>query len=92
VVSVTEAVERDIKAISRRDKALADSALAALALSLAAELDNQGNSATSKSMCAKTLLDALERLQELAPDEETKDNLDDLSARRAARLARRTGT
>ena len=90
--SVEEAVQRDIAAIARRDSSLASSALAATALSMARELDDKGNSATSKSMCAARLLDTLDRLRELAPEEETKDNLDDLSARRAARLARRSGT
>jgi hypothetical protein len=59
-------------------------ALAASALSLARELDDPRNSATSKSMCAKTLLEILDRLRALhrAPDE-----LDELRALRAARRA-----
>lgn len=85
-VSVAEAVRRDLQALSRRDELLASSALAASALALAGEMDAD-NSATSKSMCARALQDVLDRLRELAPPVEEGDDLDDLSARRAARLA-----
>lgn len=84
--------EGDVVAAVRRDLAafgdLADSALGASALALARELDEPGNSATSKSNCAKALIETLDRLRELAPPpEEARDQLDDLSARRAARRA-----
>jgi hypothetical protein len=85
VASVAEAVQRDIEAIRRRDADLADSALAASALALACEIDAEGNSATSKSMCARELRDTLDRLRELAPKTKTKDRVDDLSDRRAKR-------
>src|SRR4051794_21630964 len=84
---VVDAVQRDLAAIAKLDKDLARSGLAASALALAKELDNPENSATSKSMCARALTEQLDHLRELAPDEEKGDKLDDLSARRAARLA-----
>lgn len=59
--------------------------LAALALALAAEVDNPENSATSKSMCGRTLLETLKQLRELAPPAEKEDKLDELSDRRARR-------
>lgn len=85
---VVKALERDLAEIRKRAPDLAASALAASALALAKELDKPGNSATSKSMCARSLLDTLERLRELVPPDEEKDKLDDISARREARRAR----
>lgn len=82
-VTVVEAVERDLRRLPTN---LARSALAASALQLAREMDNRGNSATSKSMCSRSLLDTLDRLRELTPPEEEKDGLDELNARRAARV------
>jgi hypothetical protein len=85
--NVTEAVARDLDKLRERSPELAESTLAATAARLACELENPFNSATSKSMCARSLIEALERLFEQAPDEEQGDRLDDLSARRAARIA-----
>ena len=85
--SVLEAVDRDLARLRTVDSDLASSALALTARRLAGELDNAGNSATSKSMCAKALLDVLDRLRELTPKAAEKDALDDLAARRATRLA-----
>ncbi len=82
-MSVVEAVERDLKKLP---KELAESALGASALSLAAEMD-QPNSATSKSMCARALLETLDRLRSLAPPKREEDELDDLRTRRAKRKA-----
>lgn len=84
-MSVYEAVERDLAKIRRRSEELADSALAATALAMAAEIDAD-NSATSKSMCAARLTETMDRLRELAPAEQEGDYLDDLAARRTARL------
>lgn len=84
--TVIEAAQRDIESVRKRDAELADSALAASAVALAYEIENPYNSATSKSMCARELRDTLDRLRELAPKAKEKDGLDDLSARRAARL------
>ena len=84
---VSAAVERDLKALAKRAAGVDKSSLAATALMLARELDNAGNSATSKSMCARVLVDVFDRLEALVPENEETDSLDDLSARRAARLA-----
>lgn len=84
---VAQAVERDIAAIAKHSPDLARSALAASTMALAREMDNAGNSATSKSMCAKALLETLDRLRELLPTDQEADELDDLAARRARRIA-----
>ncbi len=86
-MSVTAAVERDIAAIRKRDPALADSTLAALALSLAGLVDDPKASATSKSMNAHQLRDTTIKLRELAPPEELGDRLDDIAKQRAKRRA-----
>jgi hypothetical protein len=82
-----EAMERDLERIRRVAPELADSVLAASAKAMARELDDP-NSATSKSMCARALLDTMDRLRELTPVEERSDALDDLTARRTARRTR----
>lgn len=84
--SVVEAVEHDLALIRQAAPELAESALAASLLVLAGELDNSRNSATSKSMCARALLDTMEKLRELVPPGEEEDSLDELRARRAARI------
>lgn len=85
-LTAVAAVRRDLADIAKRDPRLAESGLAATALALASELDAK-NSATSKSMCARALVEALEKLRALAPEEEAHDQLDSLAARRAARIA-----
>jgi hypothetical protein len=82
---VADATRRDLEEIAKRDPALARSTLAMSALCLAREMDSSGNSATSKSMCAKTLLDTMARLVELAPPAATKDGIDELKQRRDGR-------
>lgn len=84
VVSVVDAVRRDLVSLGGD---LGESALAATALALAAELDDPGNSATSKSMCARALNETMERLRALVPEEPAGkvSKLDELRARRAAR-------
>jgi hypothetical protein len=84
---VTAAVERYLDQLRKRAPDVADSPLAASALAMARELDSAGNSATAKSMCARSLHDAMDRLRELIPPDEETDQLDDLAARRATRLA-----
>jgi hypothetical protein len=83
---VEVAVKGDIARFAAADPALAKSGLAASAIALAREIDDPNNSATSKSMCAGKLLDALDRLRELAPParEETE-----LERRRRERSERR---
>ena len=86
-MSVVEAVKRDIEQIRKRDPALAESTLAALALALAEEIDEPSNSATSKSMNAHQLRDTTVKLRELCPPEKVRDNVDELRRRRASRRA-----
>ena len=57
-------------------------------MTLARELDAAGNSATAKSMCARALLDVMDRLRELAPPEEEADAVSSIGVQRAKRLAR----
>lgn len=87
-LAVVEAAEREVAAIRQRDPGLADSALAASAVALAYEIANPYNSATSKSMCAREMRDTLDRLRELAPEEDHADSLDELKQRRAERQAK----
>jgi hypothetical protein len=86
--TVTAAVRHDLALLRVRAAELADSALAASALVLAEQLDAPKTSATSKSMCAKALREAMDRLFELAPPRKEEDGIDQLSARRAARRGR----
>jgi hypothetical protein len=65
------------------------SPLAAMALTLASELDSSSNGGTSKSMVAKSMQDVLKELRELAPLEQAKDDVDDLREQRRKRLAGR---
>ena len=87
MVSVRAAVERELEDLGD----LSEGALAALALAMADEIDNAGNSATSKAMCAGRLHDAMDRLRELAPPKQERTKLDELGDRRAKRQ-RRTKT
>jgi hypothetical protein len=84
-MTVFAATERDLAAIRSHAPEIADSALAATALSLAAEMDAD-NSATSKSMCARALADILQQLKALVPEEVKGDGIDEIAARRAKRL------
>ena len=86
-MSVSDAIEKELAELPDE---LANSALAAVALSLGRELDSSGNSATSKSMNARVLFDVLLKLRDLAPKEEAKDDLDELAERRRRRLAYRS--
>lgn len=85
---VIAAVRRDIDGLVARDPSIEGAALAAVALVLAAELDKTDISATAKSMCAKSLMDALERLREMVPARVLDDAVDDLTARRDERIAK----
>ena len=67
---------------------LEDSALAASAMALARAIDDEENSATSRSLCAGRLAEALDRLRELNPPQEGATPLDEIQARRDRRLAR----
>lgn len=87
LMTVAAATQRDIDKLAERDSSIATCGLAALALALAREMD-EDNSATSKSMCARALAETLDRLQAMAPAEEAADFIDELNARRAASAAR----
>lgn len=80
---VEMAVRRDL---ARMPEDLAGSALAMSAVALAREIDGM-NSATSKSMCARALQDALRELRGLMPEEVVVDEVDELARRRADRRA-----
>lgn len=86
-MNVVDAVQRDLDQIKRRDPRLAESALAASALALAADLDNPRTTANARAQAAKVLLETLDRLRMLVPPAEQEDAVDDLSAKRAARRA-----
>jgi hypothetical protein len=87
-LTVAGAVRRDLAEIAQRDRALASSTLAMSALRLAREMDGGENSATSKSMCAKALLDTMDRLRELAPAVRQEDAIDQLAKKRQQRRAK----
>jgi hypothetical protein len=87
-LTVVDAVHDELDAIAKLDADLARSGFAASALALAQALDDPENSATSKSMCARALLDALDRLRELAPEEKKDGKVDEISERRATRRRR----
>lgn len=75
---VRAGVEHDLAGIAVREADLVKGGLAATARAMADQIDDPGNSATSKSMCAKALRDCLDQLQALAPREEQPDDLDAL--------------
>ena len=86
-MSVHAAVSKDIDALEEQHPGIKDTALAAMALALAVELDDPE---TSKSAGTRTLLDVLDRLHKSitsGPDgEEPKQNdLDRVRARRTTR-------
>lgn len=84
---VVEGVERELKAIAKRDSALANSALAGSAHALAREIDSPQSSPNAKAACGKELRETLARLHELAPEEAKKGQLHDIRSGRSARLA-----
>ena len=90
-MSVLEGVDRELAEVAKRNRALADGALAESARAMARALDNGENSATSRSMCAKELRDTMTALRDLAPPVPERTRLDELGDRRAKRLARKAG-
>jgi hypothetical protein len=81
--TVAAGVERDLAALPGD---LGKSGLALSALELARQLDGDG-SAAAKAACARALARALSELREMSPASES-DVFDDLTARRAARVAK----
>ncbi|PTL55742.1 hypothetical protein [Paraconexibacter algicola] len=83
--SVRAAVLRDLAAIRKADAALADGGLAALAVSLAEQMDSPGTTGTERASCARALTQALAELRELAPPKKKEDAVDELKQRREQR-------
>lgn len=85
--SVRASVERELK--EELPARLAKSAIAATALAMAREIDAPANSATSKSLCAARLVEAMDRLHALAAEErQAGSRLDEIAKRREERLGR----
>jgi hypothetical protein len=87
-LTVVDAVHDELDQIAKLDPKLAVSGFAASAIALAQALDDPGNSATSKSMCARSMFDALDRLRELAPEEKRSSKVDEIGEHRAKRRRR----
>ena len=82
---VIGAMLSELEDLASRDKRLAGSALAATALAMAYEVEHPYNSATSKSMCAAKLMEAIRELRELCPPEVKRDRIDEVNERRERR-------
>lgn len=89
--AVANRVKADLADLRSRAPGVADSALGAMALAMALEIDRPKNSATSKSMCNRELRDTLNQLRELAPAKPEADGLDQLNAQRVKRRSRKSG-
>lgn len=83
---VVEGVERELKEIRKRDKELADSALAGSVFALAREIDSPTTSPNAKAACVKEMRETLGKLHGQVP-EETKGRLHAIQSGRADRLA-----
>jgi hypothetical protein len=83
-MDVFEAVDAEVAALGRDAEG---SAMAATARALARELDDPGTSATSKSMCAKALVDVMREIRSLAPPKVEEDEIERARKRRADRQA-----
>lgn len=90
--TVVAAVRRDLDALAQRGdegRALAIGAHAMTALALAKSIDHERTSPTARSMCSRALTETMQKLRELAPDEDEEgDGIDDLAERRQKRRAR----
>jgi hypothetical protein len=91
-VTVVGALKAELAVMGRAAPELADSTLAAAALALAAAVDAPRTSPTAKSMCARELRELLGELRDRMPEGEERDRLDELTARRVARVAGGSGT
>lgn len=89
-MSVLEAVDRDLAFFAKREKGIESGTLAATARALASELDDPSNSATSKSMCARALVEILDQIKALLPPEKEGDALDELKSKRDRRISGRS--
>ena len=81
--TTVQGVEADLKALPSH---LARSGLAAAALALAREMDASETSATAVAACSRSLVQVQRELRALAPAVEEVDALDELKARREARV------
>ena len=89
-LEVVSGALRDLEQIKARDERVGGSALAASAVTLAYELANPYNSATSKALCARALRETMDRLEEMLPPEvKERDGIDQLAIERDRR--RRSG-
>jgi hypothetical protein len=89
---VRAAVERDLRAWEKRKPGVSESTLAAAVLSLADAIDDPGIYPTAKANCTNSLLSMLQEIESLLPPEKLEDSpLDEIRARRAAKLARAEG-
>ena len=79
---VVDALTKDLQAMGPR---ASGTTLAETALALARSLDDDGNSATSKSMCAKSMIDVLCELRQLAPPRQEADNVTNINSERDKR-------
>jgi pyruvate/2-oxoglutarate dehydrogenase complex dihydrolipoamide acyltransferase (E2) component len=86
---VVDATLREIAAFEQRTPGVGSSTLAATAVALAYELDNPFNSATSKSMCARSLAEVFDRLGARSPEPPKTSGLDEIRRRRDEAVSRR---
>jgi uncharacterized membrane protein len=83
-MSVADATRRDLVRLGGEAE---ECSLAAVALALAAELDDQENSATSKSMIAREYRETMAVLRAMVPPKLEEDEVERARKRRADRLA-----
>jgi uncharacterized membrane protein len=83
-MSVADATRRDLVRLGGEAE---ECSLAAVALALAAELDDQENSATSKSMIAREYRETMAVLRAMVPPKPEEDEVERARKRRADRLA-----
>lgn len=76
------------EAFLRENPAVASSPEAALALAAAAAIDDLGSSTTSRSMVMGRYLEALSALRAMVPEKREVTVLDEIRARRDAKLGR----
>lgn len=87
-VSVLESTERMLEELGKRAPGVAASPEAALALELAAQLDDQSNSATSKGMNSKEFRETMAALRAMAPAKQDNDRVDEVNRKRRQRRRR----
>ena len=87
--AVLQGVNRNLREMEKRQSGVSRSALAEAARELAREMGDPDNSATSKALAARALMELLESLDSsLPPAEKEADSIDQVAA---ARERRRSG-